>query len=42
MMQIPQIRLQSTSMKIGLNIEQPVQQIEQKAADQSIEQPQAS
>lgn len=41
MMQIPQIRLQSTSMKIGLNIEQPVQQIEQKAADQSIEQPQA-
>ncbi|MFP3508785.1 DUF6470 family protein [Peribacillus sp. SIMBA_075] len=40
-MQIPQIRLQSTSMKIGLNIEQPVQQIEQKAADQSIEQPQA-
>lgn len=41
MMQIPQIRLQSTSMKIGLNIEQPVQQIEQKSADQSIEQPQA-
>ncbi|MGE6611838.1 DUF6470 family protein [Peribacillus sp. NPDC076916] len=40
-MQIPQIRLQSTSMKIGLNLEQPVQQIEQKAADQSIEQPQA-
>ncbi|MGG4264126.1 DUF6470 family protein [Peribacillus simplex] len=40
-MQIPQIRLQSTSMKIGLNIEQPVQQIEQEAADQSIEQPQA-
>ncbi|AMM95093.1 hypothetical protein UP17_23755 [Peribacillus simplex] len=40
-MQIPQIRLQSTSMKIGLNIEQPVQQIEQKEADQSIEQPQA-
>ncbi|MDM5361253.1 DUF6470 family protein [Peribacillus sp. ACCC06369] len=40
-MQIPQIRLQSTSMKIGLNIEQPVQKIEQKAAVQSIEQPQA-
>ncbi|MGW8427046.1 DUF6470 family protein [Peribacillus simplex] len=41
MMQIPQIRLQSTPMKIGLNLEQPVQQIEQKAAVQSIEQPQA-
>lgn len=41
MMQIPQIRLQSTPMKIGLNIEQPVQQIEQKAAVQSIEQPHA-
>ncbi|WP_347940827.1 DUF6470 family protein [Peribacillus simplex] len=40
-MQIPQIRLQSTPMKIGLNIEQPVQQIELKAAVQSIEQPQA-
>lgn len=41
MMQIPQIRLQSAPMKIGLNIEQPVQQIEQKAAVQSIQQPQA-
>ncbi|MFE4705111.1 DUF6470 family protein [Peribacillus simplex] len=41
MMQIPQIRLQSTPMKIGVDIEQPVQQIEQKAAVQSIEQPQA-
>ncbi|WP_352231221.1 DUF6470 family protein [Peribacillus sp. SI8-4] len=41
MMQIPQIRLQSAPMKIGLDIEQPVQQIEQKAAVQSIEQPQA-
>ncbi|CAH0237746.1 hypothetical protein SRABI96_02846 [Peribacillus sp. Bi96] len=40
-MQFPQIRLQSNSMKIGLNIEQPVQQIEQKPAVQSIEQPQA-
>ncbi|WP_249594497.1 DUF6470 family protein [Peribacillus frigoritolerans] len=40
-MQIPQIRLQSAPMKIGLNIEQPVQQIEQKAAVQSIQQPQA-
>ncbi|MFE4809782.1 DUF6470 family protein [Peribacillus simplex] len=40
-MQIPQIRLQSTPMKIGLNIERPVQQIEQKAAVQSIEQQQA-
>ena len=41
MMQIPQIRLQTNPMKIGLNIEQPVQQIEQKAAVQSIQQPQA-
>ncbi|MFF2500361.1 DUF6470 family protein [Peribacillus sp. NPDC058075] len=40
-MQIPQIRLQTTPMKIGMNIEQPVQQIEQKAAVQSIQQPQA-
>ncbi|MCP1092725.1 DUF6470 family protein [Bacillaceae bacterium OS4b] len=40
-MQIPQIRLQTNPMKIGLNIEQPVQQIEQKAAVQSIQQPQA-
>lgn len=40
-MQIPQIRLQSAPMKIGLNIEQPVQQIEQKEAVQSIQQPQA-
>ncbi|MBO0997841.1 hypothetical protein IOC57_08790 [Bacillus sp. SD075] len=40
-MQIPQIRLQSTAMKIGLNIEQPIQQIEQRPAVQSIEQPKA-
>ena len=40
-MQMPQIRMQSTSMQIGLNIEQPVQQLEQKAADLSIEQPKA-
>ncbi|UYZ01785.1 DUF6470 family protein [Peribacillus frigoritolerans] len=40
-MQIPQIRLQSAPMKIGLNIDQPVQQIKQKAAVQSIQQPQA-
>ncbi|MFJ7858079.1 DUF6470 family protein [Peribacillus sp. NPDC097206] len=40
-MQMPQIRMHSTSMQIGLNIEQPVQQIEQKAADLSIEQPKA-
>ncbi|MFE0504610.1 DUF6470 family protein [Peribacillus butanolivorans] len=40
-MQMPQIQLQSSSMKIGLNIDQPVQEIEQKAADQSIEQPRA-
>ena len=40
-MQMPQIRLQSTAMQIGLNIEQPVQQLEQKEADLSIEQPKA-
>lgn len=40
-MQMPQIRMQSTLMQIGLNIEQPVQQLEQKAADLSIEQPKA-
>ena len=40
-MQVPQIRLQSTPAKIGLNIEQPVQKIEQKPADLSIEQPKA-
>lgn len=40
-MQMPQIQLQSSSMKIGLNIDQPVQEIEQKAAGQSIEQPRA-
>ena len=40
-MQLPQIRLQSTPAKIGLDIEQPVQEIEQKPADLSIEQPKA-
>lgn len=40
-MQLPQIRLQSNFMKIGLNIEQPVQEIEQPKAIQSIEQPKA-
>ncbi|MBP2241980.1 hypothetical protein J2Z40_002553 [Cytobacillus eiseniae] len=40
-MQLPQIRLQSNFIKIGLNIEQPVQEIEQPKAIQSIEQPKA-
>jgi Family of unknown function (DUF6470) len=40
-MQIPQIRLQSTFMKIGLNIEKPVQRIEQPPAILKIEQPPA-
>lgn len=40
-MQLPQIRLQSTFIKTGLNIEQPIQEIEQPKAIQSIEQPKA-
>lgn len=40
-MQIPQIRLQSTFMRTGLQIQQPIQQIEQPQAQQSIQQPQA-
>jgi hypothetical protein len=40
-MQLPQIRLQSTFMKIGLNIEKPVQRIEQPPAILKIEQPPA-
>lgn len=40
-MQLPQIRLQSTFINTGLQIQQPVQQIEQPQAKQSIQQPQA-
>lgn len=40
-MQLPQIRLQSTFIKTGLNIEKPIQEIEQPKAIQSIEQPKA-
>ncbi|MEH6937384.1 DUF6470 family protein [Bacillus sp. JJ664] len=40
-MQLPQIRLQSTFAKLGLNIDKPVQEIEQPQADLSIKQPQA-
>lgn len=36
-----QIRIQSTPMKIGLQIDKPIQQIEQRKAIQSIEQPKA-
>ncbi|MFD0050255.1 DUF6470 family protein [Actinomycetes bacterium NPDC127524] len=41
-MQLPQIRLQSRFVQIGLNIQQPKQEIEQPQAIQSIEQPQAN
>ncbi|WP_110928437.1 DUF6470 family protein [Bacillus massiliglaciei] len=40
-MEIPQIRLQSNSAKIGLDIQDPVQKIEQAPAELSIEQPKA-
>lgn len=40
-MEISQIKIHSTSMKIGLDIQQPVQQIEQSNAKQHIEQPAA-
>ena len=40
-MNLPQIRLQSTFIKTGLTIEKPVQQIQQPKAKQQIEQPAA-
>lgn len=40
-MKLPQIRLQSTLAQLGLEIEKPVQRIEQPKADLSIEQPRA-
>jgi len=40
-MNLPQIRLESTSARIGLHIEKSVQNIEQPKAVQSIEQPKA-
>lgn len=40
-MNFPQIRLESTSARIGLHIEKPIQKIEQPKAIQSIEQPKA-
>lgn len=40
-MQVPQIRMESTFAQLGLNIEKPVQQIEQPKATLSIEQPPA-
>jgi hypothetical protein len=40
-MKIPQLRLESTFIRLGLNIEKPVQEIQQPQAIQSIEQPQA-
>lgn len=40
-MQIPQIRIESQAGKIGLNINKPIQSIEQPQADLSIEQPPA-
>ena len=40
-MQIPQIRIESQAGKIGLNINKPIQSIEQPQADLSIDQPPA-
>lgn len=40
-MELPQIRIQSTFVKLGLNIEKPIQDIQQPKADISIEQPKA-
>ena len=40
-MQLPQIRMQSTFMQTSIQIEDPVQRIQQPKAIQSIEQPQA-
>ncbi|MFC3886530.1 DUF6470 family protein [Bacillus songklensis] len=40
-MQLPQIRLESTNARIKLNIEKPVQEIQQPQAELSIEQPAA-
>lgn len=40
-MQFPQIRLQSTFARLGLNIEKPVQDIQQPKAELSIKQPSA-
>lgn len=41
MMRIPQIQIQTTDAKIGLDIQNPVQQIEQPSADMQIRQPAA-
>jgi Family of unknown function (DUF6470) len=38
-MNVPQIRLESTSAKIGLTIDKPVQEIQQQPADLMIKQP---
>ncbi len=40
-MNIPQLQIQTTSAKLGLQIDKPVQQIEQPKATQQIEQPAA-
>lgn len=40
-MRLPQIRLESTFIKTGLQIQKPVQKIEQPKADLSIQQPKA-
>lgn len=37
-MELPQIRIQSQSFLLGLNIKQPIQQLEQKPADLQIDQ----
>ena len=38
---VPQLRIQQTSVQIGLNIRQPVQEIKQQQADMTIKQPEA-
>ena len=40
-MNVPQLRIEQTSVQIGLNIRQPVQEIKQPQADISIKQPEA-
>ncbi|KZE64239.1 hypothetical protein AWM68_14160 [Fictibacillus phosphorivorans] len=40
-MNVPQLRLESTNAKIGLSIQQPIQEIQQAPADLQIKQPKA-
>ena len=40
-MNIPQLQIQTTPARLGLQIDKPIQQIEQPKAEQQIEQPAA-